>query len=94
MMASPTGRPCRTKVSDAYAEPGAANTRRYPGCPLVFEWHLHRFANDVDAGDVQTDRLRGGDRAGGEFLASSSVTSVAEPPVDRLALFRSTTRSP
>jgi hypothetical protein len=55
---------------------------------------VHALGQHVHAADVQADGLRSGDGACRHLGCTSSVTSVAVPPVDRLALLRRMTRRP
>ena len=61
---------------------------------LLFERHADVAADDVDAGDVQTHDAGRIDGAGRQVGMHRSVTSVAVPPVLKLALRRRTATVP
>ena len=62
---------------------------------LLLQGVDHTFAHHVDPAEIEADHFRGADRAGCQILGwTSSVTSVAVPPVLRFALLRRRTRVP
>ena len=92
-MASPTGRGVPADGSRCMRRPGAALTSTMtPPCSSSGSADVR--GHHVDAGDVQSDDLGGLDGAGGDLGMDPSVTSVAVPPVLRLALRRISTIVP
>ena len=86
MMASPTLRPLPKDGFRCMRRPGAALTSTTPPCCSSSGYST--LGDDVHAADVQADHSGGRHERAAISGWTSSVTSVAEPPVLRLALLR------
>jgi hypothetical protein len=72
--------------------PGAALTSTMP--PLCSSSGCRTLSHTTSTPQMSRPTICAASTARGHFGCTSSVTSVAVPPVDRLALLRSTTRWP